>query len=73
MTPWAHRVLTGVKAVVQSSADKRFDPNDRSIPMTPLFDQPFLVLVAAAMTIFMLSLGYVSLTDRDPKAPTAND
>lgn len=41
--------------------------------MTLPFDQPFLALAAAAMTVFMLALGYVSLTDRDPKAPTATD
>lgn len=36
--------------------------------MTQLFDQPFLALAAAAAAIFMLVLGYVSLTDRDPAA-----
>lgn len=41
--------------------------------MTQFLHQPFLALAAAAMTIFMLTLGYVSITDRDPKAPTPND
>ena len=36
--------------------------------MTQIFDQPFLVLALAAVTIFSLVLGYASLTDRDPAA-----
>jgi len=34
--------------------------------MTQIFDQPFLVLALAAVTIFALVLGYASLTDRAP-------
>ncbi|WP_269454027.1 MULTISPECIES: hypothetical protein [Sphingomonas] len=39
--------------------------------MTQLFDQPFLALAAAAVTIFALVLGYVSLTDRDSAADSS--
>ncbi|MBA3878562.1 MAG: hypothetical protein C0500_02470 [Sphingobium sp.] len=63
--------MTGVKVGDAIRVDKGADPNDRSRSMTQLFDQPFLALAAAAVTIFALVLGYVSLTDRDSAADSS--
>lgn len=35
--------------------------------MNAIFDQPFLAIVLFAMIAFALALGFVSLTDRDPR------
>lgn len=40
--------------------------------MALLLDQPFLALAAFAMTLFIVALGYVSITDRDPKDEVAS-
>lgn len=36
--------------------------------MSLFLDQPFLALAAAAIVVFMVTLGYVSLSDHGPTA-----